>query len=242
MNGADGNASRRVFALDGRPCALFGDPGAACLLVQPTDADGLDALQARIGRRRAALRPSALLAFGVRDWNGELSPWRAPPVFGREGFGGGAAETLDWLERRLLPEVASGFGLADVPIVLGGYSLAALFALWAATRSDRYAGVAAASPSVWFPGWIDYARAEPTRARCVYLSLGDGEARTRNRALAAVGDCVRAQYALLRDAGVDCALEWNPGNHFRDVGARTARAFEWCADRLLAADLSNRKR
>lgn len=31
-----------------------------------------------------------LVAFSINDWNAELSPWKAPAVFGREDFGDGA--------------------------------------------------------------------------------------------------------------------------------------------------------
>lgn len=41
---------------------------------------------------------------------------------------------------------------------LGGYSLAGLFSLWAAYQTNLFAGIAAASPSVWFPGFLDYAK------------------------------------------------------------------------------------
>ena len=39
---------------------------------------------------------------------------------------------------------------------IGGYSLAGLFSLWAAYQTDVFSGFAAASPSVWFPGFIEY--------------------------------------------------------------------------------------
>ena len=42
----------------------------------------------------------------IHDWNKDLSPWPAPAVFGREGFGDGAAETL----RFVLEEVLGGDG------------------------------------------------------------------------------------------------------------------------------------
>ena len=32
-----------------------------------------------------------LAAFDIRNWNQELSPWEAPPVWGTEAFGNGAA-------------------------------------------------------------------------------------------------------------------------------------------------------
>ena len=64
-----------------------------------------------------------------------------------------------------------------------------------------------------------------------YLSLGDKESRTRNQVMAKVGDNIQAQYELLKSSGVDCVLEWNPGNHFRDADIRTARGMAWMLDK-----------
>ena len=113
---------------------------------------------------------------------------------------------------------------------LGGYSLAGLFALWAAYRTDRFKGVAAASPSVWFPGFSEYMKEHEIRTNSVYLSLGDKEAKTRNPVLAAVADRIQEAYDRLRSHDVRGTLEWNPGNHFRDPDIRTAKAFVWVMD------------
>jgi predicted alpha/beta superfamily hydrolase len=55
--------------------------------------------------------------------------------------------------------------------IIGGYSLAGLFALWASTRTDLFFGVAAASPSVWFPGFIDYMADHSVHAGTVGIIL-----------------------------------------------------------------------
>jgi predicted alpha/beta superfamily hydrolase len=152
-------------------------------------------------------------------------------VFGDAPFGGMARETLDMLEADVLPEIRRRLdreGVSpDLPVCVGGYSLAGLFALWAAHETDAFFGVAAASPSMWFPGFADYMQAHEIRAKRVYLSLGDREERTRNSVMATVGTRIREAYELLRSRGTDCALEWNPGNHFKDPDLRTARAFLW---------------
>ena len=110
---------------------------------------------------------------------------------------------------------------------LGGYSLAGLFSLWASYQTDRFAGIAAASPSVWFPGFLPYMKEHENQSRAVYLSLGDKEEKTRNLVMATVGDCIREAHAWLQQCGICSTLEWNPGNHFRDPGLRTAKAFAW---------------
>ena len=43
----------------------------------------------------------------------------------------------------------------------------------------------------------------------------------------AVGDRIREVYDLLKAQGENTILEWNPGNHFKDAGIRTAKAFAW---------------
>ena len=160
------------------------------------------------------------------DWNADLSPWEAPPVFGSEGFAGGAEETLKYVTDQLIPELTEN---SDVKINIGGYSLAGFFALWAAYQTDLFKGVAAASPSVWFPGWIDYAETNAIKTGKVYLSLGDKEEKTRNPVMRTVGDNIRKQFELLQadsDCG-KCTLEMNQGNHFKEPDIRTAKGFAW---------------
>lgn len=115
----------------------------------------------------------------------------------------------------------------DCKVILGGYSLAGLFALWAATQTNALYGTAAASPSVWFPGWLEYEAAHPIQTRRVYLSLGDREEHTKNQTMASVGDNIRALHSALTQRGKDCKLEWNAGGHFKDADLRTAKAFAW---------------
>lgn len=125
------------------------------ILVQPVDDHDREVLDEQV-RAIAGASPSpfGFVAFPVTDWNEELSPWDSPAVFGPDDFGHGAAETLHFVENELLPAVRTQFHLFDeVPVILGGYSLAALFSLWSAWQTDTFSAVAAASPSVWFPGW-----------------------------------------------------------------------------------------
>ena len=197
-----------------------GERASDILLIQPVDDHDLELIESEAAAiRQLAGRDFHLTAVRVRNWNRDLTPWEAPPVFGKEGFGNGAGETLQ--------EILELAGGEKKKIILGGYSLAGLFALWAGYRTERFAGIAAASPSVWFPGFSDYMRENTMKAGCVYLSLGDKEERVRNPVMSKVGDCIREGHAWLRDRGINCTLEWNQGNHFKDPDLRTARAFVW---------------
>ena len=171
----------QTVQIQGRNCHIYGAAGAQFLLVQLVDDHDMQGMEAELAALSAACRsPFLLAAVPVEVWNDALSPWPAPPVWGRQGFGGGSAGTLDFLLRQLLPALKQQFALpADVHIILGGYSLAGLFALWAATQSSAFCGIAAASPSVWFPGWNGYEAAHPVQTSCVYLSLGDREEHTK---------------------------------------------------------------
>jgi predicted alpha/beta superfamily hydrolase len=160
-----------------------------------------------------------LAAFRVNNWNTDLSPWESPAVFGKDGFGGKAAETLQEIENYCKDETKSYY--------IGGYSLAGLFSLWAAYQNDLFMGVAAASPSVWFPDFTEYMKTHTIRTGKVYLSLGDKEEKVKNPVMATVGDRIRASYELLKEQKINTILEWNEGNHFKETELRTAKAFSW---------------
>ena len=220
---------KSIFRVEGCSVTLYSDPEPEILFLQPVDAHDAELLDRQLEAMRDGIRPFALAAFEVEDWNRDLSPWEAPPVFGSVPFRGGAENTLGFVTEQLMPSLYRHLGVErPIETCLGGYSLAGLFALWASTRTDLFSGVAAASPSVWFPGWMDYVSGHPVRAQTVYLSLGDREERTRNPVMAAVGNCIREQFALLQ-TGHTAVLEWNPGNHFQDSELRTAKAFHWIA-------------
>ena len=221
--------------IGGKNCYIYDCGSSDVLLIQPVDDHDLEVLDSEVAEiSRIAGIGFTLAAFKVDDWNADLSPWEAPPVFGSEGFAGGAEETLKYVTEQLIPDLTGGKdGLTvskSVPrIFIGGYSLAGFFALWAAYQTDTFKGVAAASPSVWFPGWIEYAGSRSIETDKVYLSLGDKEEKARNPVMRTVGDNIRKQYELLKEdpACGKCTLEMNQGNHFKEPDLRTARAFVW---------------
>lgn len=219
----------QTVVIDNRPCRVYGDAKAEYLLLQMTDAHELQGMDDEIAAiAQDAACPFLFAAVPVLNWNDDLSPWEAPAVWGKEDFGGKAEHTLRLLTEQVIPTLKQRFALPEnVRIILGGYSLAGLFALWAAAQTNLFYGIAAASPSVWFPGWMEYEQQFPVRAQRVYLSLGDREERTRNPVMAAVGDNIRALYRRLAERGDACVLEWNRGGHFKDCSQRTAKAFCW---------------
>ena len=198
----------------------YGNPSATTVLVQPIGDQDLDSMAREVEEiEKRVGKNFCLMALKVESWNRELSPWKAPAVFGRYDFGGEAAA--------LLKKTSACCREDGKRYYLGGYSLAGLFSLWAAYQTEHFRGVAAVSPSVWFPGFLPYMREHAIQVPAVYLSLGDQEEKTKNTVMASVGDCIREGAAWLREQGVQTVLEWNAGNHFREPEVRTAKGFAW---------------
>lgn len=217
----------KTINISGRECHLYIQPEAHHLLVQPVDQHDLHLLEQEVSIIQATTpKPFSLVAFMVDDWNSELTPWPSPPVFGKQPFGDQAKDTLDYILHELLPALPPIMG-SVTHCLLGGYSLAGLFALWAAYQTSQFEGIAAASPSVWYPGWTQYAADHTPHAPSIYLSLGDKEEKTRNPIMAQVGNAIRQQHTLLTQQGITTHLDWNPGNHFIDSERRMAKAFAW---------------
>ena len=216
--------NKKEYAISDRTCFLYQDAEATHLLIQPIDEHDLEVLDQEVKAiKELSDKPFSLVAFMIKDWNQELTPWGASPVFGKIPFGSGAEKTLEFITSQLLPEVQE-----NIPhLILGGYSLAGLFALWAGYQIDLFEGIAAASPSVWYPQWIDYASENKPLAKSVYLSLGDKEEKAKNPVMAQVGNGIRKQHELLTDQEINTILEWNAGNHFVDSEKRMAKGFAW---------------
>ena len=79
-----------------------GNKSADILLLQPVDEHDLALLEQEISLiREHTGMDFCMAAFRVRSWNDDLSPWEAPPAFGKEGFSGGADATLKEILGRL---------------------------------------------------------------------------------------------------------------------------------------------
>ena len=221
---------KESFIIGSRSCIAYLSADPEMLLIQPASGDEESFLDAQVSEiENEAKHSFILVSFHIDDWNKELSPWKAAPVFGNESFGDGASETLGFVTGELLPCIKEKFGLAeDIPVVLGGYSLAGLFSLWSMYNSDAFSAVCGVSPSVWFEGWDEYVSAHEPKASKAYLSLGKKEEKTKNKTMARVGDRIRMQSEILSNAGIRSVLEWNEGGHFNDPGKRCAKGFIWC--------------
>ena len=220
------------FVIDSKKCIGYITDATKYLLIQPVDEHDIEVLDNEVVEiQKNTDKQFSLIAFKIEDWNNELSPWEAPPAFRNKSFGSGATDTLEFIESRLIPTAKEKYNLDnDIKFLLGGYSLAGLFSLWSAYKSDTFSGIAAASPSVWFNGWEEFMNKNTPLSNTIYLSLGDTEEKTKNKVMSVVGDNIRKQEELLKNDNINTILEWNKGGHFSDSDLRVAKAFTWCIE------------
>ena len=71
----------------------YGNPASPNVLIQMVDDHDLAVIGSEVRSIKVEV-DFCLIALRVEDWNRDLSPWKAPAVFGSEDFGDGAKETL----------------------------------------------------------------------------------------------------------------------------------------------------
>ena len=139
----------QTMLIGNRSCRIYGEPHAEYLLLKMTGEHELQSMESEVTAIAQSAHRFLFAAIPVESWNDALSPWKSPAAWGKQGFGGKAGETLCFLTEQIIPSLKQRFDLPEnVKIILGGYSLAGLFALWASTQTNLFYGVAAASPSV----------------------------------------------------------------------------------------------
>ncbi len=173
----------------------------------------------------------------VDQWAEALMPWADEAVSHNPETGHHAEETLNTITTEVLPYIYNTYN--QLPCIIGGYSLGGLFALWAATQSNAFTAVAAASPSVWINNWNTFAESNSILTQYIYLSLGDREEKARNQRMAAVGPCIRRYYETLKTKiGQErTTLRWHIGGHFDNEDQRMADAYNWCIKKLYTDEM-----
>ena len=232
--------SHKTSIIDGRECFVSDSVQPKYILVQTLGRHERGIFDSTVELiSNATGVPFVLVAFQVFDWDLDLTPWHDDAINRKPEVGTMTGDTLRYVTESLLPELEKEYG--KLPVILGGYSLGGLFALWSSSQTDRFAAIAATSPSLWIRDWLDFAKTRPVKATKVYLSLGDQEEHVKNRAIARVGDCVRSEYELLKEwlGNENCTLVWNQGGHFQDGDKRLAAAFSWCIKALELSDIAH---
>ena len=154
--------------------------------------------------------PFTLVLISDLDWNHDMAPWDSQAVFKNgEPFTGGADDYMRLLVDEIIPRAEKE--LAGPPAWRGiaGYSLAGLFALYAIYQTDVFSRVGCISGSLWFPGFKEYVLShEPKRwPDCIYFSLGDKEAKTRNPVLKIVQENTEEIQTFYQNKGIGVPVE-----------------------------------
>ena len=174
----------------------------------------------------------ALAAIGNLNWNHDLSPWPAPSI-GNNKYGfGGADEYIKKLTNEIMPEIRAELSFKPEFTAIAGYSLAGLFALYAAYRTDIFSRIASVSGSLWFPGFTEFAETNKfvKKPDLIYLSLGEAEAKTRDKNLAPVRKNTEKLAEIYKSQNIPTVFELNPGNHFTETILRTAKGIKSLLD------------
>ena len=215
--------------LAGKAVEIFPSPqeGAPLVLLHTVQGEGQRVYEA-VGKLTAA--EFSLAAIGGLRWSDEMSPWAIPPIArGGSPCTGGADAYLTKLTAVILPEILRRLPRQPAYIALGGYSLAGLFALYAMYRTDLFGRIASVSGSLWYPRFLQFAQSQKLERvpECIYFSLGDKEARTRNKVLRPVEETTRLLKNYYHERGIPAIMEMNPGNHFTDSIGRMAKGISW---------------
>lgn len=215
--------------IDGHECRLYGSGAEPILIIQPSDSHDLRKMNMEVDLIRESSKVDfRFCALKITNWEQELTPWKAEGLFRQGNFGDGARSTLQFINNRLLPEIAGN----AKSVILGGYSLAGLFSLWCAYQLPVFDAIAAMSPSVWYKGWADFMVNHNPVVKNIYLSMGDQEEKTRNKTLSQAGNILRNFDVVLNKQGVCHYLEWNEGNHFANTSIRNAKGFVWALNNI----------
>jgi len=181
--------------------------------------------------RKLHVPPMNLVVFSGLSWDEQLSPWAAEPVFKGDNFTGGADEYLRWMEEAIHKIEKNELKIDGKPEWRGlaGYSLAGLFAVFAAYQTELFNGIASASGSFWFPEFTEFIKyTEPkSPLKCAYFSLGSKESKVRNPVMSTVLNKTKEAERILAAKGIQTIFEENPGNHFNDSALRTAKGIKW---------------
>ncbi|MCD8018403.1 MAG: alpha/beta hydrolase [Clostridiales bacterium] len=110
------------------------------------------------------------------DWNDEMSPWPIPPISkGDTPCSGGADAYLEKFTNDMMPQITASLPTPPQYYALAGYSLAGLFSLYAAYKTDCFSRIASASGSMWYPDFVPFVNQNhiSDESKIIYYYLGD---------------------------------------------------------------------
>ena len=156
----------------------------------------------------------------------DLTPWWHP-AFKEEApdFGGGGDRFLD---ETVIPIARSvrvrldDAGSSEAPLTMMGYSLGGLLCLQALMRTDVFDRYLVASPSVWYPGFVNrLERTELAGDPLVAIACGADEGASHPEPIAGIRQDVNRTHAVLsRKLSRTPSLSIDGGDHHQGLNAR----------------------
>ena len=211
----------------GKDIRIFGDTGKAAPIVylHTFRHEGEEVWKQC---EKISTRRFILVEIDGVDWNRDMSPWASEKLFAEDtACTGGGEEWLQVLTTQIIPAVEKN--LTVTRRIIAGYSLAGLFALWAAYHTDMFDGVVSGSGSFWYPGFVEYVSSHSPMGQLssIYFSLGDRESHVRNQTLQRVEDNTRRLSEHHQALGISTTFELNTGNHYMQSELRMAKGIRW---------------
>ena len=173
------------------------------------------------------------VSISETDWNDNMTPWEAPPLYKNDGkYLGYADKYLRFLEKEIIPVsrdyIKTNFHKKIEYLGIAGYSLGGLFALYAGYKTDIFKRIVSASGSLWYPNLAEYIKENKISKNIdkIYFSLGNKEAMSKHRILKTVKEKTISAYEHL-NKNINAIFEENEGNHFKNTALRTAKGIKW---------------
>ena len=92
---------RQIIEINGHTCIIHSEDNAKDFLIQSVDSHDTEELEHQISYiEEHSSATFTHIAIRIEKWNAELTPWSAPPVFGKIPFGEGANHTLLYIKRK----------------------------------------------------------------------------------------------------------------------------------------------
>ena len=221
--------SMRTVSIGGKTVSVFpaNEPGSPLVYLNTVSGEDRQVLEAA---QAVGFPLFNFVTVSDLTWSHDMAPWDSPAAFKKgEPFTGGADDYLRLLVEEIIPKTEKE--LAGPPEWRGiaGYSLAGLFALYTIYQTDLFSRVGCISGSLWFPGFKEYVLSHEPKRRpdCIYFSLGDKEAKTRNPVLKTVQEKTEEIQTFYQNKGIDTVFQLNPGNHFVQGIERTVAGIQW---------------
>ncbi len=201
-------------------------PGAPMIILNNFSGDGSSVVSAM---EEIGCGDCYLASIGNLNWDHDMTPWYCPALSPNDKpCTGGADAYLNLLLGQILPDTLSRISGRPAFLGIAGYSLGGLFALYSMYHTDRFSRAASMSGSFWFPDFVEYAQSHDLKRRPerLYISMGDSEAKTRNKLLKKVQENTEILIGLYREKGIPVEYQLNSGNHFKEPALRSAKGIK----------------